>query len=225
MAEHHPYLSVAYLTLLILSLGFLIFNLSSVETNVQSAKSASSASASLNDSLNAAQSALNLSIAVIKAVAVDLYHSSLLCFLELVQAGLAVLTAAAAVATSISNTLQQNFVAPTSAIQDEISTPPPTPSPPDLSSLLTLRLPLLVSAARSDCQAHHTYAQLDHTAQRGYLRQRQDLTARRITLVRGWIIPPSAVLASAARSGCQAHHTYVRLDYTAQHGTCAGGNI
>ena len=101
--------------------------LSAVEANAQNTKSAllsscyaaqaaSSASASLpryiaislnrsystaiNDSLNTAQAALDLSITVVEAVIdffVDTYRSTFLCFLELVvQAGLAVLAAAVA---------------------------------------------------------------------------------------------------------------------------------
>jgi hypothetical protein len=101
--------------------------LSAVEANAQNAKSAllsscyaaqaaSSASASLpryiaisvnrgysiavNDSLQAAQAALDFSLTVLEAIVdffVDTYRSTFLCFLELViQAGLAVLASAAA---------------------------------------------------------------------------------------------------------------------------------
>ncbi|KAJ6570421.1 hypothetical protein B0H10DRAFT_2353933 [Mycena sp. CBHHK59/15] len=170
--------------------------LSAVEANAQNAKSAllsscyaaqaaSSASASLpryiaislnksystaiNDSLNAAQAALDLSITVVEAVIdffVDTYRSTFLCFLELVvQAGLAVLAAAVAeisngwvkattfvesAANSVANAIQQSFSAVISGIQSAISAankvpginiPTPTLSPPDMSSLQSLTLP------------------------------------------------------------------------------------
>ncbi|KAJ7711532.1 hypothetical protein B0H14DRAFT_3639357 [Mycena olivaceomarginata] len=169
--------------------------LSAVDANAQNAKlallsscyaaqAASSASASLpryiaislnrsystaiNDSLNAAQAALNLSITVVEAVIdffVDTYRSTFLCFLELVvQAGLAVLAAAVAeisndwvkatfvesAANSVANAIQQSFSAAISGIQSAISTankvpginiPTPTLSPPDMSSLQSLTLP------------------------------------------------------------------------------------
>ncbi|KAJ6603980.1 hypothetical protein B0H10DRAFT_2314498 [Mycena sp. CBHHK59/15] len=162
--------------------------LSAVEANAQNAKSAllsscyaaqaaSSASASLpryiaislnksystaiNDSLNAAQAALDLSITVVEAVIdffVDTYRSTFLCFLELAVLAAAVAevriynatTFVESAANSVANAIQQSFSAVISGIQSAISAankvpginiPTPTLSPPDMSSLQSLTLP------------------------------------------------------------------------------------
>ncbi|KAJ7755607.1 hypothetical protein B0H14DRAFT_3166404 [Mycena olivaceomarginata] len=142
------------------------------------AQAASSASASLprymamsvnrgysiavNDALTTAQAALNDSLTVVEAIIdffVDTYRSTFLCFLQLVvQAGLAVLGAATAEATTfvesaantIANSIDQSFSAAMSGIQSAISAankvpginiPAPSLTPPDLSSLQNLQLP------------------------------------------------------------------------------------
>ncbi|KAJ7761301.1 hypothetical protein B0H14DRAFT_3165712 [Mycena olivaceomarginata] len=119
-------------------------------------------STAINDSLNGARAALDLSVTVIEAVIdffVNTYRSTFLCFLQLVlQAGVAVLAAAVAEATTvvesaangIANNIHQTFSAATSAVQSAISAanrvpginiPTPNLSPPDLSSLQSLTLP------------------------------------------------------------------------------------
>ncbi|KAF7371861.1 Plasma membrane fusion protein PRM1 [Mycena venus] len=182
MSEHHPYLTLPHLlslTGLTYPIFSLAFNAKSVLLNscyaAQAASSASvslprymamslnrSYSAAVNDSLNVAQAALDLSITVVEGVIdffVDTYRSTFLCFLQLVvQGGLAALGAAAAeatqfvesVANNIGSAIQQSFSSAISGIQSAIDTanrvpginiPTPTLSPPDMTSLQSLTLP------------------------------------------------------------------------------------
>ncbi|KAJ7480381.1 hypothetical protein B0H11DRAFT_2420578 [Mycena galericulata] len=119
-------------------------------------------STALSVSPSRLRAALDDSLTVVEAIIdffVDTYRSTFLCFLQLVvQAGLAVLGAATAEATTfvesaantIANSIDQSFSAAMSGIQSAISAaniipginiPAPSLTPPDLSSLQNLQLP------------------------------------------------------------------------------------